>query len=684
MRYIRKHCMLIIITLILIAYDYVPVKSEEQGAATRDLAVALVIDTSGSMSTTDPLKLRQEAADIFIDLLSPKDYLGIITFDSEVTVVSQLSKVQGDKNKSRLKDNLTSYITEEGDTDYNTALEEASKQLDLIEDENVSKIVLFITDGEPDPDEDRVNQPGFMDTYMEKLWGIAGTMSINNQSIYAIGFSDGIRSDVLKKICLDTGGYYQILKDSEALTNGMLEIINNIKSQESVGMLEAWDRDENQDAVQPAIIHDFFISKEGYRIGEVLGVTSSLTVGGSRLKQDTDIEFQKYELQITYEDGSFEKVSLYDDGQQVHNDFYAGDGIWSNYIVFSREGVLHPSFLVEGIYHGESIKVENKLETVNVLPGGSILISFPEENQEELLLGVEGKRLSYPVIIENNSDFIETLNITSTINTGSLLEKQINLKPHEVKNTTMDIMLNGTLVQEAQDNIHEIEITFQAEHELTSLNIKNVKRQVRVVSRNDYLSMQLKALFLDTKVSALVIAALLIGFIVSGELFYYTLFNKRKVVNGILTYHLKKMDSQTESNEIYSLTGLNKDTLVISFDINNPTADYYIPGTRFHYAIIISAEYKPKKVRFLEGWNALFQKKKPLKYSLVVTKPGIIEKDGQIYTSMYLKDDEQFESGGFIFWFSMPGNVGSKQKVSGRNVLEGKCEEGTNLEFNQK
>ena len=63
--------------------------------AMENLAIALVIDTSASMSYTDPGRLRETAADMFIDLLGPLDRLAIITFDQKVHRVVPLQQLGG-------------------------------------------------------------------------------------------------------------------------------------------------------------------------------------------------------------------------------------------------------------------------------------------------------------------------------------------------------------------------------------------------------------------------------------------------------------------------------------------------------------------------------------------------------------------------------------------------------------
>jgi len=150
---------------------------EIQEFAPDTVAVSLVIDTSGSMSSNDPQNLRNTSAGIFVDLLSENDYLGIITFDTRAIEVLPMQKITSNNQKQSFKDQLQPYINAGGDTNYKVALDEASNQLNKISDTNIRKIIIFITDGAPDPDSARSSDEAFMTQYMESLWDSVGELS---------------------------------------------------------------------------------------------------------------------------------------------------------------------------------------------------------------------------------------------------------------------------------------------------------------------------------------------------------------------------------------------------------------------------------------------------------------------------------------------------------------------------
>src|SRR5690554_7972590 len=88
---------LIIFTILLGMVQPFPVFADPLEDLQSDkLAVSLVIDTSGSMTGTDHDMLRARVADIFIEMLNPDDYLGIVVFNSEVTLAVPAQRMESE------------------------------------------------------------------------------------------------------------------------------------------------------------------------------------------------------------------------------------------------------------------------------------------------------------------------------------------------------------------------------------------------------------------------------------------------------------------------------------------------------------------------------------------------------------------------------------------------------------
>lgn len=198
------------------------------------LAVTLVIDNSGSMAETDPQKLRETAANMFIDLLSPEDYLSIITFNTKEEIVVPMQEIQSNDNKTDFKNKLSQKIQASGDTDYLVAFNEAGKQLDTVNNGNIRKVILFLTDGEPDPNKEKKNDLVFMNSYMDLLWKEVGNLALNKYEVYSVGFSKEVNKGILERISNETKGSIKISDKSSELALSFFDILGNLKNRKSL------------------------------------------------------------------------------------------------------------------------------------------------------------------------------------------------------------------------------------------------------------------------------------------------------------------------------------------------------------------------------------------------------------------------------------------------------------------
>ena len=187
-----------------------PAARAEEAFTGEKLAIILVIDTSGSMQDTDPQMLRETASRIFIDLLSPEDFLGIITFDHDARVVFPLERIESSSRKELIKEKLSAELQPRGYTDYLEALEAAREQFQQFQAAgtgNARPLAVLLTDGEPSPDPALVqNNPAFMGSYMESLWELVEDYALSGIPIYTVAFSEEINPELTQKISLDTKG----------------------------------------------------------------------------------------------------------------------------------------------------------------------------------------------------------------------------------------------------------------------------------------------------------------------------------------------------------------------------------------------------------------------------------------------------------------------------------------------
>lgn len=196
------------------------------------LAVSLVIDTSGSMADTDPDRLRETAANIFIDLLSPEDNLGIITFNTNTIEVLPITPVGTSENKVSIKSTLAPNLNATGDTNYQAAIQAASNQLTSFSGTDVRKIIIFLTDGVPDPDPAKRDDAAFMNEYMGKLWSTVSETGLKKYPIYSVGFG-AVNKDILNRISTDTQGEARFIAEPAELATSFFNILSTLKNRRS-------------------------------------------------------------------------------------------------------------------------------------------------------------------------------------------------------------------------------------------------------------------------------------------------------------------------------------------------------------------------------------------------------------------------------------------------------------------
>jgi PKD repeat protein len=189
--------------------------------------IALVIDSSGSMRSTDPHDLRKIAAKIFVDLASDDDHIAIIDFDFYGEVRTSLCNV-GD-NRESLKSSINA-IDSAGKTNIGDGLNQAYDQLcgnsgaDAVPSH--SKAAILLTDGGQSPCVSFAQNgeciPGLSPTSVTPLYVSKGW------PIYTIAHSDIANEDLMRNIAQDTGGLYYKTKASIWIADTYLRIRNAI------------------------------------------------------------------------------------------------------------------------------------------------------------------------------------------------------------------------------------------------------------------------------------------------------------------------------------------------------------------------------------------------------------------------------------------------------------------------
>lgn len=211
-----------------------PVKAEVS-QMTEDVAVTVVIDSSGSMLDSDPGKLSLQATNLLIDLLSPTDHIGVIRFSNDAKEVLPMQTV-GEAGKETLKQQLNNQFPSEGATDYVSALKLASQQLETAPYES-EKIIIFLTDGYPEP----MLPPGVETydkaAYAKQVQATVDAVGNTGITIYPIGFgeSDGA---LLQQVAEDTKGEAFLLSSPAEIASAFLGVLTDTKQRAAVELME--------------------------------------------------------------------------------------------------------------------------------------------------------------------------------------------------------------------------------------------------------------------------------------------------------------------------------------------------------------------------------------------------------------------------------------------------------------
>jgi Ca-activated chloride channel family protein len=177
--------------------------------------VNLVLDRSGSMKGA-PLSAAVEAAQQFVDLAGPDDYLGLLLFDGvaeqRVSVVSMDAR-----GKRQMTDALAEVETGRG-TALHHAIELGARALQRVLVPGRRPRLLLLTDGEPSVGPD--TQDAF-DSLGLKL-------SQEGISVHALGLARHYVAEILSALTLPSGNAFEHVDGPEGLAEAMGAVISHL------------------------------------------------------------------------------------------------------------------------------------------------------------------------------------------------------------------------------------------------------------------------------------------------------------------------------------------------------------------------------------------------------------------------------------------------------------------------
>jgi hypothetical protein len=153
------------------------------------LDLALVLDSSGSMSWNDPQGLRKSAAKNFVDALLPEDRSAVVDFDSFARLLAPLTA-----DKAVVKSAIDR-IDDNGGTNIGAGVNLGNNVLINNNDPDRARMMILLTDG----------VGSYNSTYTQ-------TAKTHGITIYTIALGTDVDTALLQNIATQTGGqFYQVL-----------------------------------------------------------------------------------------------------------------------------------------------------------------------------------------------------------------------------------------------------------------------------------------------------------------------------------------------------------------------------------------------------------------------------------------------------------------------------------------
>lgn len=173
--------------------------------------VVVLIDTSGSMSKTDPNNERFDAVNSLLNSMNSGNRAAVYTFSDHSAKLKGMSYV--DKAvKEDIMNELQKYKNPNGNTNMREALDSAYDEINKTKESGRNSMVIMLSDGG-----DNFNLDKKFDQTMKPY-------NDNGIPVYTVGMASGDNFYMLKKIAKASGADYYNVKDVKDIKNTFVKI----------------------------------------------------------------------------------------------------------------------------------------------------------------------------------------------------------------------------------------------------------------------------------------------------------------------------------------------------------------------------------------------------------------------------------------------------------------------------
>lgn len=229
------------------------------GSAGRPVDAVLILDSSRSMKRNDPDRIRDQGARLFLQFLEEEDRFSIVEFGENASVLTPLTYIKNSKAND-IKATLDGIQNEGNFTDYLFPMENALELLEADKRPGAERVIIFLTDGQMDPDP----RVGSKEERTKKLNEALLPALVNqNIKLYTLALSNEADPVMLKSMSSKTNGASWHARDVNEIHRIFSDLFLSIK--------------------KPQVLE---LTKDGF---EIDGSTHEATFFVNRIKKDDTV-----------------------------------------------------------------------------------------------------------------------------------------------------------------------------------------------------------------------------------------------------------------------------------------------------------------------------------------------------------------------------------------------------------
>jgi uncharacterized protein (TIGR03503 family) len=210
------------------------VYAEERELPTQRSALdaVLLIDASGSMNLTDPMRLRYQGAKLLLQFLGEKDRIAVVSFSDKATIVRDLQPFTAG-TASQVEQDIEGIKAEGRFTDLFEAVKTGKQVLDMNPREDAQRVVILLSDGKMEPDP-AVGLP--MARTQDLVDEILPELKSTETKVHTLAFSEGADKELLSEIAGATDGLNWFTLSAADIHKSFADLFLAVKRPQVVAM----------------------------------------------------------------------------------------------------------------------------------------------------------------------------------------------------------------------------------------------------------------------------------------------------------------------------------------------------------------------------------------------------------------------------------------------------------------